>query len=220
MIEVIRSRHTAPEEYAEFLRRIGGTNIYGEPNFIVFWGQTLTVKRGRQRWSYGSVSVGTYDVLLGNDEPCWMLAEWQAPTESIVTWDYDLLGPYPHRGFYDIIQKFSRKWMEKGTLHIEPDPLNRQMLRLFVETVKKHKHDSLAKRMSFMQAVKEQREREMQDKICDRLQDATPEWLDSVSYSGQVNKHGVIQQKIEQIERNMKHAEQVRKEHPLSHSVA
>lgn len=175
-----------PSEYADFLVRAGGTNLYGEPNFIIIWGQTYTQRNG------DGLS------LLGHGIPAWMLCEWH-PAEDYGSpgqWDYKLLGPYPHRGRYEILQPFYERIGGK----VEHMPLNFATLEFMLPIIQKHKHDSIEKRKALMVEQKEKKEKELEDRIADRLQDACPSFTDAVSFAGQGNKHSAVQQKVEEIE--------------------
>lgn len=188
MIEVVTERKECPREFASQLAALGGTNIYGEPRFILFWGQTRTIPTG-----FGSM-------LHGQGVPAWFLAEWKPAEEwgTPETWDYDLLGPYPHRGQYDIIQPFYRS-LGKGK--VEPMQLNRRTFDFIIPVVLRHAKDSFEKRMQTIIAQKAAEDRALEGRIADCLQDAYPSFTDATSFAGQTNKHTVVQQKIEQLER-------------------
>ena len=180
-------RKVVPSEYADFLARAGGTNPFGQPNFILFWGQTRTMKTGHG------------EMLEGHGMPCWMLAGWRSAEEwgDPFTWDYDNLGPYPHHGKYEIIQPFYKQVAGK----IEPMPLNFRTLECLLPIIIKHRHDRFEKRRALLMADKARQDKQLEDRIADRLQDAVPQFIDATSFAGQTNKHTVVQQKIEQLER-------------------
>lgn len=182
-------RRVVPPEYADFLARSGGSNMYGEPNFILFWGQTRTEPTG----------IG--EMLTGHGIPAWMLAMWHPPSDygSPVTWDWSS-GPYPYRGRYEIIQPFYRKGLNGKTEHI---PLNFRSLELMLPVITKHRHDSWQKRRELMAAEHDKEQKELEDRIADRLQDAFPIGTGAVSFAGQTNKNSAVQQKMELIERNL-----------------
>ena len=217
MIEVLKHRRETPEWATEYLREIGGSNIYGEPNFIIFWGETRVIMRGDG------------PVLHGDDMPCWILAMWHPPDDPDPLynagppqlWDYSILGPYPYRGSYHVVQPFCKKTRVNGKTVIEPAPaeLGRSILEFTASLVRIHRFDSFKKRRQVMKDLEEKRTREEEKQIADRLQDASPAWQDAISYSGQVNKHSVVQQRIEQIERNHRSAMRFRKERPKGLSV-
>ena len=177
-------------EFVELLTLIGGTNIYGEPNFIIFWGQTH-VSRG----------ICPHR-LLGENRPCWNLAMWRAPAEwgSPDDWDYQTMGEYPARGAYDLIQPFYQS-AEKPGDGIKAMPLNYGMIEAMVSIIQQHKGDSLAKRKEAFVVEQEAKEKKQERHIEDVIGDAVPAFLDAASYPGQINKKTFMQQKIEELER-------------------
>ena len=97
-----------PEEYVEHLTRLGGLNRFGEPNFILVWGQTRTWK------IYGKSAdgrSGQHIVLQFGGVPAWHIMAWKPPecfgTPALwyaLTWDPEAnihgLGDFPWRGDY------------------------------------------------------------------------------------------------------------------------
>lgn len=180
-------RKVVPQEYADFLLRAGGTNPFGEANFIVFWGQTRVMKTG-----FG-------EMLEGHGMPAWILAGWRSAEDwgDPYSWDYETLGPYPTRGKYEIIQPFYKRVGKQ----VEPMPLNYRTLECLLPIIIKHRADKFDKRKSLMLEAKRRSDQELEDRIADRLQDSVPQFQGPTSFAGQRNKHTVVQQKIEQLER-------------------
>ncbi len=136
--------------------------------------------------------------MLLHPMPCWMLAEWH-PAQDYgppILWDFEVLGPYPHFGMYEIIQPFYERI--KG--EVIPMPLNFATLEMMVPIILKHKHDSAEKRLALLKQEKEGREKAIEDRIADNLQDSVPLAMDAISFSGQTNKHSFVQQKIDKLE--------------------
>lgn len=179
-----------PREYVRLLTSLGGTNLYGEPNFVIFWGQTH-VPRAVCPWR-----------LLGENRPCWNLAMWRAPEEwgSPEDWDYDILGEYPSKGAYDLIQPFYQPAEKKGG-GIVAMPLSYGIVEAMISIIQQHKGDSLVRRKQVFAAEEEAKDKEQERHIESVLHDARPAYLDAVSYSGQVNKKTFLQQKVEELER-------------------
>ena len=179
-----------PSEYVRLLTSLGGTNCYGEPNFILFWGQTL-VPRGVCPWR-----------LLGENRPCWNLAMWRSPEEwgSPEDWDYDILGEYPSRGAYDLIQPLYKP-AEKPGSGIVSIPLSYGMIEAMISIIEKHKGDSLAKRKEVFAKEEDAKEKEQELHIESVIRDSCPAFLDAASYANQPVKKTFLQQKIEELER-------------------
>lgn len=188
--EVLVERKEAPPEYTEFLRRIGGANPFGEPNFILFWGQTFVPR-----------SVGK-NMLLGHNRPCWNLAMWRPAEEwgTLEAWDYHSLGEYPSRGAYDLIQPFYRSLGKDG---IEAAPLHMLSLEMMVHVIQEHKKDSPQQRLQAMRDAKAKHDQELGTRIADTLEESVPAFGEAASFSGQQNTKTVLQQKIEQLEKYM-----------------
>lgn len=179
-----------PAHLVRLLTTLGGTNCYGEPHFIIFWGQTHQPR-----------GVCPHR-LLGENRPCWNLAMWRSPEEwgPPEDWDYNVLGEYPSRGAYDLIQPFYRS-AERPSDGIVAMPLSYGMVEAMISIIARHKNDSLAKRKMVFAAEQEARDKERERHIEDVIQDAVPAYLDAASYAGQTNKKTFLQQKIEELER-------------------
>ena len=182
-------RLECPPEYTHLLIQLGGTNLYHEPNFIIFWGQTHQPR-----------GICPHR-LLGKNRPCWNLAKWEAPQVwgTPEDWDYHNMGPYPHEGAYDLIQPFYKPGEPgKGIIAM---PLSYPMVEGMVNLIERHKGDSPAKRKEVFDAEKEAHEKEQERQIEARLHDARPAFLGAVSCASQPNKKTILQLKIEELER-------------------
>lgn len=193
-----------PREYAQWLARAGGSNCFGHPNFILFWGQTRVERNGD----------GPF--LTGRGTPAWFLASWAPPDEyaPIELWDNKLLGPFPTQGKYEILQPFYRRVAGK----LEHMPLNYRSLEMMVPVAIKHKHDSYLKRKAAFEKVQERKDHEIQEAIADRLQDSVPAW-EVGSFAGQGNTNSALRQKMDQIEQNYSHVQNFRQAHPVGGSL-
>ena len=182
-------RRVAPPEYSDFLSRAGGANLYGEPNFILFWGQTRT-----ERNAFG-------DMLTGHGMPLWMVGLWHSCEEygSPGQWDWNL-GPYPYKGRYEIVHKFIVQ-DERGKNHRVP--LSFRTLELLLPVIQKHRYDNEEKRRLQLRQDHERVEKETEDHIADRLQDSVPFYSEALSYAGQTNKNSAVQQRMELIKRGI-----------------
>jgi hypothetical protein len=120
LIRVIRETHTAPESVHERVRRAGGTNRYGEPQFRVVWGGArLTWVGGR--WTdydaHGNVireQIEMRQVPKYVPENRWHIERWMPPesygsperwyAQTVEVEDgvrLPALGPFPSRGDYE-----------------------------------------------------------------------------------------------------------------------
>ena len=74
-----REQYKCPAEFQDRLTRIGGINRYGEPNFIIVWGQSWTVRRGGTWEQDDGTYFRGYRDVLEDGRPCWILKKWNAP---------------------------------------------------------------------------------------------------------------------------------------------
>jgi len=120
MIQVLRESKRAPEDVVERIRRAGGVNLYGRPNFRIVWGWSrLTWIGGRwtDRDAHGNIVREAVELrrvpkYLPHDR--WHLERWLPPAmygppeqwyEHTVEIENGLaipaLGPYPREGEYE-----------------------------------------------------------------------------------------------------------------------
>jgi hypothetical protein len=105
----------APEWFQEELKRIGGTNQYGEAIFRLSWSTDLRIVVGG-RWVTGFEG---YKISPGAPgDPCWCLEVWEPASVaggSYEAWQRDFrdeetgllqCGGYPKYGAYRVLQKF------------------------------------------------------------------------------------------------------------------
>jgi hypothetical protein len=120
MIRVTRETHEAPAEVEELVRRAGGLNWLGEPNFRVVWGGSRLAWVGG-KWTHRDASgnatrecveLRQIPKYLPTDR--WHVERWMAPEAygspeiwraQTVETDGGIavaaLGPYPSRGEYE-----------------------------------------------------------------------------------------------------------------------
>jgi hypothetical protein len=74
-----REQFKCPPEFQERLTRVGGINRYCEPNFIIVWGQSWTVRRGGTWEQDDGTYFRGYRDVPEDGRPCWILKKWNAP---------------------------------------------------------------------------------------------------------------------------------------------
>src|ERR1019366_3477927 len=75
-IEVTRWARECPREYSDFLVRIGGLNVHGQPQFRLVWGQSST----KNIWGQmDGGSCGKHEVLRYGGGASWAPGEWKPP---------------------------------------------------------------------------------------------------------------------------------------------
>lgn len=128
-------RRQCPAEFQERLTRIFGKNQFGDPHFIIVWGQSQFIRMGDiWRDRFGNERRHYRDVYQCHGTPCWVIMRWKQPTQYgspetyyQTTWDsfskMHILGEYPWRGRYEIVQPLYRKEVTEGRLVREIVPM-------------------------------------------------------------------------------------------------
>lgn len=196
-----------PEHYQHELTLQGGLNPFGEPRFILHWGENPIIRTGMP------------DCLLAPWLDCWVLAEWRPPLDFGLptTWDGEDVGPYPSRGAYMIMQVF--RYGQTPAM-LDTAPLNINVLRRMVHYIKTHQGDSMATRMLNVMDIEERRQAEQREKIADCLEDAVPKFGDTASFSRQQNCNTSLKQRMDKIERHLPYADLLRRQLPKRLSIS
>lgn len=211
-------QHQCPEWFQEELTRIGGTNRYDTPNFIVRWGmggEPECVYRAGGDWSVeGQPNYRGYrNLLVGGGTPSWMLMQWQdaiaygTPESYYVgNWDEDTslqtLGEYPYSGKYTLLYNMCWRDMSNGKMTIEMMPLNSFVLDTIVPIIMQSKEISYEKTMA---ALKEQKDKDDAADLAmieDVMRDAKMAFKGPVSYARQGCRTSIIDRKVEAMTRN------------------
>lgn len=195
-----------PQEYQDYLRRIGGENRYGEAMFKIEWAQNATFIAGGS-WSVGEATFTGYRRLLSTSgEPCWAIFQWHDAAEYGSSAFFYIqneddaglctLGEYPYHGRHELL--YNLRWHEviDDKLTLRTIPLNHRTFDLIVPVIIAAKDVSLAKRK---EAFEEQRRREEQDKLVDierHLRDKVLPFTETVSYSKQGIRSSAIDAKM------------------------
>lgn len=198
-----------PEHYKRFLKRVGGLNEFGEPSYILIWGENRTIDQ-----------LALPQPFLAPYFNCWILAEWRRPEDFGSPSDWlDEMGPFPSRGGYIPLAVFRNEKREPAKL--DTRDLNLEVLRMWIYFSLKHESDRLAERKSFMKDQMDKREKAQQERIADLLQDSVPAFgmAESVSFHGQANCNPALKQRMEQVEKSMKYAKQFFRRAPKGSSI-
>ena len=210
--------YQCPEWFQEELTRIGGTNRYDLPNFIVRWGmggEEECAYRAGGEWAVeGQPSFRGYrNLLVGGGTPSWMLMQWQdalvyGTPESFYVGNFDedtslqTLGEYPYSGKYTMLYNMCWRDMSNGKMTIEAMPLNSFVLDTVVPIIVQAKEISYEKTMA---ALKEQKDKDDAADLAmieDCMRDAKLAFKGPVSYARQGCRTHLIDKKVEQMTRN------------------
>lgn len=176
-----------PPHFQDRVTRAGGVNRYGEPNFKLAWSQAETRRAGGV-WPHDHYA-GYREVYLANGSPYpprqgyWMLLEWLAPEQFNGEAAYFFLhrddttglctlGPYPHRGRYEVAAKLIWTSFNDGVMKIEPWSLNSAVINRIIPVICEARKDSLKKRREFAQAERVRTERKLDSAIESLMNDA------------------------------------------------
>ena len=104
MIGVTAIRHPhLPEHLQQYLTRVGGTNLFGGPNFRIVWAQDRLKWNGspkyRQQYRQGRWIIEVYrPPLYYGDRKKWEQTYYTTEGKPIV---HESKGPFPSRGDYE-----------------------------------------------------------------------------------------------------------------------
>jgi hypothetical protein len=176
-----------PRQYQKRITRAGGLNRYGEPNFRLVWSQAETHRAGGV-WPHDRYA-GYREVYLANGSPYpprqgyWILLEWTPPEQYGSEAAYYFLhrddttglcnlGPYPHRGRYQIAVKLIWTFFDSDRLVIEPWPLTSTVTDRLIPVILAGRNDSPQRRAEFAEAERLRAERKMESQIEALMHDA------------------------------------------------
>lgn len=203
-----------PERYKQFLRKVGGLNDFGEPSFILIWGENRTIDQ-----------LAIPQPFLAPYFNCWILAKWESAEEfgSPSEWPREL-GEYPSRGGYVPLAVFRTE--KREPIMLDTEDLNIEVLHLWIYKTFQHEHDNLAKRRQLFKDTQDAREEAKTKRIAELLEGSIPAFIDvngdlekGVSFSGQRNCNPSLRQKMEEIERRMPYVRGMLKRLPKRTSI-
>lgn len=202
-----------PEHFQDRVTRAGGLNRYGEPNFLIVWGPTWTVRRGGTWERPDGSNFRGYKDIVEEKRPCWVLKEWKAPEEfgTPEMWflnnlepqsGLQLLGDYPWKGSYQTLQPFIWTGIVNGKLQIDHMPLNSAIVDMIIPIALEAKNASLTRRKIAMDALAAKEEKDIDDEIEARRNDAKLAFRGPVSFSRQGCRTSLIDRKAYELQQN------------------
>jgi hypothetical protein len=182
-------RRRCPEAYQDLLTRHVGLNRYGEPNFILAWGQTYTYTAGGI-WPkpQGDGYFGYRQLPLANSSfsgrglPCWMILEWHPPEDYGVPALYyysnrdeltglQVLGEYPYRGRYEIAYRMHSQQFRNGRMEVQNYHLDGWILDMLIPCILEGQKMDMKRRLKRLRDMEEREEKEKDGKIDDIYRD-------------------------------------------------
>jgi hypothetical protein len=180
-------RRECPKAFQDLLTRHVGVNRYGEPNFIIAWGQSFMYTAGGV-WPkpQGDGYFGYRKLPLSNSSfsgrgmPCWMILEWHPPEDyqSPAAYYYDnrdeltglqTLGEYPHKGRYEVAYKLNSQEFRNGKLRVENYHLDGWVFDVLIPCILEGQKMAIKERLRRIRESEEREEREQDRKIDDIL---------------------------------------------------
>lgn len=194
--EIIRQSKKCPQEYADFLRRIGGLNPFGKPMYRVVWGGSATETIWGQM---EGGSCGQHVKLRYSGIQRWIVEMWKAPEmfgtpEEWYEKSYDpitnlhVCGDYPFQGDY--------------THHTTLYDLNYRYLEELIPKIEAARGTTLSQRKKLIQDKMESEKKE-------RIRIGTDAYLDATPAFGGVagtheSNHEAWMQRIHEKQQGMK----------------
>ena len=208
-----RELYQCPAEFQERLTRIGGVNRYGEPNFIIVWGQTWTVRRGGTWAQDDGTHFQGYRDVVEDGRPCWILKKWNAPEiyGSPALWflqNYEegtglqILGDFPWKGCYETVQPFVWRGLVNGRLQVERMPLNSMILDMVVPIILKCKEVTYLQKKLALQEMQARQDKDDLRQVEAKRHDAKMAFRGPVSFSRQGCRTSLVDQKMLAIQRH------------------
>ena len=177
-------RRECPPEFQERLTRAVGLNRYGEPNFIIVWGQSFTYTAGGV-WPkpHGDGFFGYRQLMLSNSsptgkgQPCWMILEWHPPEDYETPGMYyfrnrddltglQVLGEYPYKGRYEVAFKLSSHEFRNGRLEFVNYHLDGMILDVLIPAIVEGQRMTMKQRLRRLRQIEEKQEKD-HDKMVD-----------------------------------------------------
>jgi hypothetical protein len=138
-----RQQNHCPPEFQDRLTRVGGRNRYGQPNFLLVWGECSTYRAGGY-WPLDGTQ-GYRDIPRLN-VPGWLILQWfppevyGTPTSHYIENRDDAtglqdLGEYPYQGKYEVLFTLVNREKRGGFLKVEILPLSNFLLDTVIPIV-------------------------------------------------------------------------------------
>lgn len=173
-------RRQCPKAYQERLTRAAGKNRYGEPNFLIAWGQTATYTAGGV-WPHDHY-FGYRQLMLSNSspsgrgQPCWMILEWHPPEDYETPGLYyfrnrdDLtglqtLGEYPYKGRYEVAFKLTSAEYRSGRMVVQHYHLDDMILDVLIPCIVEGQKMTLKQRLQRLRQREEAQAKEEDRKV-------------------------------------------------------
>jgi hypothetical protein len=201
-----------PEEFQERLTQMFGVNQFGDPHFKIVWGQSQFIRLGNRWLDRDGVWRTEYrDTYQCSGNPGWVIMRWKAPFEYGTpesyygsTYDFDtdlfMVGEYPWRGRYEVLQSLNCKEVIDGKLVIDYFPLSHYMIDQIIPMMLAFQALSQEQKDVARQAAKEAQDKKDTEDIAEMMAENLPRFWGPTSYSNQGCHTALLDKKMHEIQ--------------------
>lgn len=203
-----------PKEFDDRLRRTFGVNPYGGNNFKIVWGQSEFHRMGNI-WTdrYGNERKGYREVELCHGMPCWNIIRWKSAAQAFGTPDmfysqtYDqfsemqILGEYPWKGFYEVLQPLCHKEFIDGKMVIKHMPLSHILIDFVIPMLLKAQTVSMEEKKAAIAVAKAEQHKKDVEYTAEMMAENMPAYWGPVSFSRQGIKTDLLTRKMDAIKK-------------------
>ena len=202
-----------PAVFQDRLTRMFGRNQFGDPHFKIVWGQSQFIRMGNLwRDARGNERRGYLERYQAHGQPCWVIMRWKAPIEygsprTYYAQTFDdftglhIMGEYPWRGRYEVMQPLISKEMVDGKLVITHFPLSHYLIDVLIPMMLQFQNLSEVEKAAAKQATFEAEEKEKSDLLAEKMAEDMPRWWGPTSYSRQGIRTSLLDRKMHEIQK-------------------
>jgi hypothetical protein len=194
-----------------------GLNPFGGPNYKFVWGASEFIRMGnawtrRDRFGIEHTVVGYREKYLCHGMPCWNLLRWKSGLQYgtpelwyLNTFDKAtglfMLGEYPWKGRYEILQPFYSREFRNGKLVIEHMPLSHILIDKIIPIIE-HARKMTTEEQRAAVVLARQKEHERDVAITeDIMKDNMPAYFEPVSFTNQGIRTALVTRKMDAIQK-------------------
>lgn len=202
-----------PAEFQDRITRMFGTNQFGDPHFKIVWGQSQFIRMGNVwRDKQGNERVGYRDRYQCHGMPCWVIMRWKSPHEygsprTYYSQTFDeltglhMVGEYPWRGRYEIVQPLIRKEFVDGKLEVEHFPLSHYLIDTLIPLFLAFQEQSEEEKAAARAAVKAAQSKKETEDIADAMEARMPTFWGPTTYGSTGIRTSVLDKKMQLIQK-------------------
>jgi len=209
---VSKETRPCPKEFQDRVTRMFGTNLFGEPNFKIVWGSSEFHKMG-SNWTdrFGNDRTGyRMKYFCPGGIACWNILRWK-PAQAygspdlwyMKTWEPSsqmyILGEYPWKGRYEILQPLYSKEFVNNKLVIDAFPLSHILIDLIIPMMESAQKLTDEERRVVLLANRDAQHQADVAVMAERMMENMPAYVNPVSFTHQGIKTSLLARKEEAI---------------------